>query len=101
MHGYIYNTCNYQCLCPCHDFEHTFSIFLSLLFSCRLREFNRSQVLDFNPYDNGDNVQSHSTGTGPGLGQRLSIDDIREQQKSIIAGNCHVTNCHVNNCFFL
>ena len=70
-------------------------------FSLRLREFNRSQVLDFNPYDNGDNVQSHSTGTGPGLGQRLSIDDIREQQKSIIAGDCHVTNCHVNNCFFL
>ena len=40
-----------------------------------------------NPFDDDMESHSHSGRTGPGLGQRLTVDDIKAQQQQIIAGN--------------
>ena len=53
----------------------------------RLGQFKRSLTFNSNPIGNDDEPRSHTgMGMGPGTGQRLSVDDIRQQQKDIIAG---------------
>ena len=51
----------------------------------RLNQFKRSQTLGTNPFGD-DEPHSHSYSSGPGVGQRLTVDEIRERQDNIIAG---------------
>lgn len=45
-------------------------------------------MLGRSPFDDDgtQQSQSHASGMGPGLGQRLNMDEMQEQQRSIIAG---------------
>lgn len=59
-------------------------VFLRFL---RLSQFKRSLTLNSNPFGNDDEPRSHTgMGMGPGTGQRMGVDEIRQQQRDIIAG---------------
>ena len=59
-------------------------MWICTVLSFRLNQFKRSQVFDANPFgdDDDDRSQPYASGMGPGLGQRLTVDEIREQQKT-------------------
>lgn len=67
--------------------KHLFHIVLNCHLCNRLDQFNRSLTL--NTHDNlsnEDGPRSRTGGTGPGLGQRMSVEEIQAKQRRIIAG---------------
>ena len=67
--------------------KHLFHIVLNCHLCNRLDQFNRSLTLNsHDSLSNEDGSRSRTGGTGPGLGQRMSVEEIQAKQRQIIAG---------------